>query len=103
MALILSGGICLTDVPKDKIISGKKGKYANLTITINDEPDKFGKNASKTLAQTKEEREAKSPRVYLGNCKLVWTNDVMPKVPPRDGAPMQSSAPQSSSNDDLPF
>jgi hypothetical protein len=102
MALILTGSIKLTDIPQNKIISGKNGKYASLSITINDEPDKFGNNASITLGQTKEEREAKEPKTYLGNCKLVWTNGVCPTVPPRDGQPAPAVA-QAPQDNDLPF
>jgi len=102
MALILTGSIKLTDIPQDKIITGKNGKYASLTISVNNEPDKFGNNASITLGQTKEEREDKAPKVYLGNCKLVWTDRVCPEVPPRDGQ-QQQSRPAPVANDDLPF
>jgi len=102
MALILTGSIKLTDIPQDKIIIGKTGKYASFTISVNNETDKFGNNASVVLAQTKEEREAKTPKVYLGNCKLVWTDGVCPQVPPRDGQ-QQQSKPAPAENDDLPF
>jgi len=104
MAFILSGSIKLTDIPQDKIIKGKNGKYAGLTISVNNEPDKFGNNASIVLSQTKEEREAKAPKVYLGNCKLIWTDGVVPQVPPRDGAPAPKAKNQSvQEDDDLPF
>jgi len=102
MALILTGSIKLTDIPQDKIITGKNGKYASLSISVNNEPDKFGNNASITLSQTKEERDSKAPKIYLGNCKVVWTDGVAPQVPPRDGQPQRQSAP-AAANDDLPF
>ena len=49
----------------------------------------------------KEERDAKSPRTYLGNVKVVWSNGNNVNPAPRDGeqAPAQT-APQV---DDLPF
>jgi hypothetical protein len=104
MALILSGSIKLTDIPQGKIITGKNGKYAGLTISINNEPDKFGNNASIVLSQTKEERDAKEPKVYLGNCKLVWTDGVCPDVPAKDGAPAPRTNKQAAKHDDdLPF
>ena len=37
MASIIKASINLNDIPKDKIIIGKKGKYLPITITINDE------------------------------------------------------------------
>ena len=42
MAGIVKGSIDLTKVPKDRIIVGKKGKYINVAITVNDEEDQFG-------------------------------------------------------------
>ena len=101
MAIILKTSINLSDIPKDKIIEGKKGKYLPLTITINDEKDKFGNDGPVTVAQSKEEREAKEAKTYLGNVQVVWTNGSVPQPTPRDGQPMQQSAPVA--NDDLPF
>ena len=74
MAGIIKASIDLTKIPKEKIVDGKKGKYINVTMFINDEPDQYGNNASVIMSQTKEEREAKTPRVYLGNGKTVGNN-----------------------------
>jgi len=79
MSTILNAGIDLTKIEKSKIIKGKKGSYINVTIFINDEIDQFGNNASVIMSQTKEEREAKTPRVYLGNGRTVGGNS-QPKV-----------------------
>ena len=101
MAIILKTSINLSDIPKDKIIDGKKGKYLPLTITVNDEKDKFGNDGPVIVAQSKEERDAKEAKTYLGNVQVVWTNGSVPQPTPRDGQPMQQSAPVA--NDDLPF
>lgn len=74
MSTIVNASLDLTKVEKAKIIEGKKGKYINVTMFINDEPDQYGNNASVIMSQTKEEREAKTPRVYLGNGKTVGNN-----------------------------
>ena len=42
MAGIIKTSINLSNIPKDKIITGKKGKYLPITVTVNDEPDQFG-------------------------------------------------------------
>ena len=76
MASIIKTSINLNNIPKDKIIEGKKGKYLPITITINDELDQFGNNGPVVVAQSKEEREAKVAKVYLGNVQVVWTNGV---------------------------
>jgi hypothetical protein len=55
------------------------------------------------VEQTKEERETKTPKTYLGNVKVVWTNGTNVDTAPRpdtQGAPAPNLEPQ---NDDLPF
>ncbi len=41
--------------------------------------------------QTKEERDAKAPKSFLGNCKVVWTNGQNVNVAPKEGQPQQKS------------
>jgi hypothetical protein len=105
MASIINASINLNDIPKHKIIDGKKGKYLPITITINDEPDNFGNQGPITVGQSKEERESKAAKVYLGNVKVLWTNGNNVDVAPRDG--QQQSAPAKRApvaiEDDLPF
>ena len=74
MASIIKTSINLDQIDKSKIYVGKKGKYLPITITLNDEVDNFGNQGPVVVEQTKEEREAKSPKTYLGNVKVVWTN-----------------------------
>jgi len=75
MASIIATSINLNKIPKDKIVEGAKGKYLPITITLNDELDQFGNNGPITVQQSKEERDAKVEKIYLGNVKVVWTND----------------------------
>lgn len=107
MASIIKTSINLNAIPKDKIINGKKGKYLPITITLNDEVDQFGNQGPCVVEQSKEEREAKSPKVYLGNVKVVWTNGQNVEAAPREdmrggNAPMPQ-APPPAPVDDLPF
>ena len=102
MASIIKASINLSEIPKDKIIPGKKGKYLPITITINDESDQFGNQGPIVVAQTKEERDAKEKKTYLGNVQVVWTNGDNVAAAPRDDQPQQ--APQSAAvEEDLPF
>ena len=106
MASIIATSINLNEIPKDKIIIGKKGKYLPITVTLNDEPDQFGNQGPVVVQQSKEEREAKQPKVYLGNCKVVWTNGDNVGVAPRVDQPAQAtSAPAAKAEvkEDLPF
>ena len=61
-------------IPDSKCHKGKNGHYVNLSVFINDEV-KFGNNVSLQLSQTQEEREAKAPRTFLGNGKVVFVRD----------------------------
>ena len=102
MASIIKASINLNEIPKDKIIIGKKGKYLPVTITINDEVDQFGNQGPIVVAQTKEEREAKQNKTYLGNVQVVWTNGDNVAAAPRQDQPAQA-APAPAPADDLPF
>ena len=101
MASIIATSIDLNKIPKDKIIVGKKGKYLPITITLNDEVDQFGNNGPVVVQQSKEEREAKTEKVYLGNVKVVWTNGDNVAAAPRDSQPQQAAP--AAPVDDLPF
>jgi len=105
MASIIKASIDLNKIPKDKIYIGKKGKYLPITITINDEPDQFGNQGPVVVEQTKEERDAKVAKTYLGNVKIVWTNGTNVDTAPRDGeqAPAATAGNTSTPVDDLPF
>ena len=102
MASIIKASINLTTIPKDKIFKGKKGSYLPITITLNDELDQFGNQGPVVVEQTKEERDAKAAKTYLGNVKGVWSNGTNVEPAPRDSAPAQA-APAASQADDLPF
>jgi hypothetical protein len=71
------------------------------------ELDNFGNNGPIIIEQTKEERESKSPKTYLGNVKVVWTNGSNVAVPPRDDAQgnggFQAAGQPQKVEDDLPF
>ena len=104
MASIIKASINLNSIPKHKIIDGAKGKYLPITITINDEVDQFGNQGPVMVEQSKEERDAKVAKVYLGNVKVVWTNGENVGPAPRtdvgQATPVQRApAPV----DDLPF
>ena len=104
MASIIKTSINLNNIPKDKIFVGKKGKYLPITITLNDELDQFGNQGPVVVEQTKEERDAKAPKTYLGNVKVVWTNgnnvesakEYNPQATPAASAP-------AAAEEDLPF
>ena len=105
MAGIVKRRINLSEIPKDKIIEGKKGKYLPISITINDEVDQFGNFRYNFIDESKEEREAKVAKKYLGNVRVVWSNGTFPEAP-KMGAPaaaLKAAAVDSKVEEDLPF
>jgi hypothetical protein len=55
-------------------------EWKNFTMSINDETDQYGNNAAVFVSQTKEEREAKAKKTYVGNGKVVYTNGSVVKA-----------------------
>jgi len=102
MASIIKASINLNAIPKEKIFVGKKGKYLPITITLNDELDQFGNQGPVVVEQTKEERDAKAAKTYLGNVKVVWSNGTNVDPAPRDNNSAPAPAP-AAAEDDLPF
>jgi hypothetical protein len=105
MASIIKAKINLSDIPKDKIYKGKKGSYLPIVITLNDELDNYGNQGPIIVEQTKDERDAKATKVYLGNVKVAWTNGAnVSAAPKEDSNANKSNAPAAKAPiDDLPF
>jgi len=75
MSALINLSLRVDKLPKEKFISGKDGAvYYNFTIGVNDDSNQWGQNVSATDSQTKEERDAKKPKSYLGNGNVVWTD-----------------------------
>lgn len=76
MAQIISASIDLTKIDKSKINNHKNGSaYYNIDIFIKDEKDQYGNDCAISQSQSKEQREAKEKKVYIGNGKSVWDSD----------------------------
>ena len=98
MSSLLNVSINVENLPKEKFVKGKKGVYYNFTISVNDETNQFGQNVSAYDSQTKEEREAKKPKQYIGNGKVVWTDGSCVKATQEQ--PQEQTADNTT---DLPF
>jgi len=73
----------------DLSIKASDGTYKNYTISISDTPNNYGQNVTMYERQTKEEREAKQPKKYIGNGKVVWTDGRISKPEAKnDGFPI---------------
>jgi len=87
--------ICVSDIPKDRILKHENGKkYMNLSTWDNDEPDKFGNDFSISMSPSKDETAKRKAgenvdRVFIGNGRI-WEDKGMEPLTEKD-------------HDDLPF
>lgn len=59
--------ICLSDIPKDRIKEGTNGKkYVKLTLSEMRQADRWGNTHTLYVTQTKDEREAKAEKQWVG-------------------------------------
>ena len=81
MALI-NCSICLSDIPADRIkLFDKNGKkYLSIVVAELREADEYGNTHSIYISQTKEEREAREKRTYIGRGKEVVFNSQQPSI-----------------------
>ena len=102
MAAIATISIRVDKLPKEKFVQGKNGAvYYNCSVVLNDETNQWGQNVAVTDSQSKEEREAKVAKNYIGNGKVVWNDGNIvnaERQEPEDVVP----EPAQESND-LPF
>jgi hypothetical protein len=100
MASIIKASINLSNIDKSKVIEGKK---VPIVITLNDDVDQFGNQGPIVISQTKEERESKAAKTYLGNVQVVWTNGENVAAAPRADQPKAAEFVAEAGDDDLPF
>lgn len=75
MSQLYVGSICVSDIPEAKLVTGLNGKkYLNITIWVNDNPDKYENIGSIHVSQSKDERERSERRSYIGNFKIPVVN-----------------------------
>jgi hypothetical protein len=62
--------VCLSDIPKSKIVEAKNGKkYVNLVLDERREVGQYGETHMLYVSQTKEERQNKDKKVFVGSGK----------------------------------
>lgn len=103
MAQLFSASIDASKISKDKLIKGDKGNYLNITISVNDEADQYGNVLAVYESQSKEERESKTKKNYLGNGKLVWSSDGGSTAKQPSNTPTASPSPEMEEGEQLPF
>lgn len=99
MSALINVSLRVDKLPKEKFVAGKDGAvYYNFTIGVNDEANQFGQNVSLTDSQTKEEREAKKSKSYIGNGNVIWTDGNIVAVKKENVAEKAQTV-----SDNLPF
>jgi hypothetical protein len=87
--------ICLSDIPEWSRKKANNGKvYAKFCIAERKEKDKFDNTHTVYCNPTKEQRENKEPKCYVGSGKELVFNS---------SAPVQSDAPRHDDFEQLPF
>ena len=93
--------ICLSDLPKEKIQTATNGKkYINLVVDKRKEAGKYGETHTLYVSQSKEEREAKNDKKYVGSGKEYVYNGQQNNS---SKASEHQAQEQQQSNDGLPF
>ena len=88
-----------------KVLNAKQGKESEgvkITISLSDQTNNFGQNVSVYVAQTKEQRDAKTPIFYVANGKTFWSKGETP-VPQREEPKQSPITVTAGDGDDLPF
>ena len=65
MNKLFLGKINLSKIDKSKLFDGKTGKWMDITVWFNEEPDEYGNNLS--IEQSTKKGEQK---LYIGNAKF---------------------------------
>lgn len=104
MSSIINVSIDLTKIDKSKIVEKNGKKYLSLNISVNDDVDNYGNNVACSINQTKDERDAKAPKTYLGNGRVIWSDNIIKVAPKQEQAPQPAQAQGVGTvEDDLPF
>lgn len=82
-----------------KTVQKKKDKGVSITVSVSDEPNKYGQNVSAFVSQTKEQRQQKKDKFYVGNGRAFWSDGKFSVMENKPGQNQESS----NEKDDLPF
>lgn len=86
MAVIANLSIDLSKIDKSRVVTKGSSKYLNLDVVIRDEINQYNQNVGAYHTQSKDEREAKEKKHYVGNGRVVFENGPVQKVPYGDKA-----------------
>jgi hypothetical protein len=85
-------------------LKAKGEKGISIDFSINNDTNEWGQNVSAYVSQTKEQREAKSQRFYVGNGKCFWTDGTINIAAKKEAEQVFNAEVISTPvHDDLPF
>lgn len=87
------------------VLKKRNEKGIEITTSVNDDVNNYGQNVTSYVAQSKEEREEKKPKFYVGNGKTFWTDGKISVPAKVEQAEVVSNASDDASGDGdgLPF
>ena len=93
-----------------RTLENNNEKGVSVALSINDEINGYNQNISAYVSQTKEQRDAKESKNYVGNGSVIWTDGTITVVPKKDAqqkqqapAPVQSVPLVEKDSENLPF
>lgn len=83
--------------------AAKKGMAGvSITVSVSDETNDYGQNVSAYVSQSKEQREAKQKKYYVGNGKVFWTDGTIEVATKKETAQVAETS-EEEDTDDLLF
>lgn len=58
-----------------KVLEAKQQNGFSVTLSVNDETNAYGQNVTAYASQSKDERESKKEKFYVGNGKVFYVKD----------------------------
>lgn len=90
-----------------KTLEAKQQNGIAINISINNGFNQWNQNVTLSVAQSKEERDTKKAKFYIGNGKVVWNDGKLPPVAPKQNAnnatTLANSLGAQVDDSDLPF
>ena len=77
----VSFSINVSQIEKERLYAGKKGKYLDCTVFIDPTADQYGQNGMIVQSVSKEEKSQGVKGPILGNCKIFWTDGQQQQQP----------------------
>ena len=72
-------------------IENNNEKGLSVALSINDEINTYNQNISAYISQSKEQRDAKESKNYIGNGSVIWTDGTITVVPKKDSPPKKQA------------